>query len=160
MQWRAAILTVTSSGVQAELEDTSAQVIRELVEEEIHGEIVDYRIIPGNTEEIMAALIEVTEYFQPDLIFTCGGSGMGSHDVVPEATMRVIEREVRGLSEAMRYGVALKTRLAMLFRGISGIRGRTLIINLPGDPKGVHENFEAILDLLPAALAAIRAESM
>lgn len=152
MRWKVAVLTASDRGSKGEREDTSAQVIRELVEEEIFGEIIEYRIVPDEMDEIMAALIEMTDYHHADLILTTGGTGLAPRDVTPEATLGVIDRQVPGISEAMRLSSMQKTRRAMLSRGISGIRGRTLIINLPGSPKGVHENLGAIMDQLPHAL--------
>ncbi|MCQ4086707.1 molybdenum cofactor biosynthesis protein B [Saccharibacillus sp. JS10] len=155
MLWKVAILTASDKGARGEREDTSAQVIRELVEEEVGGEIIEYRIVPDELDEIMAALIEMTDYFQADLVLTTGGTELANRDVTPEATKRVIEREVPGMAEAMRMNVMSKNRAAMLFRGICGIRGRSLIVNLPGTPKGVHENFAAIMDQLPEALLMV-----
>jgi len=155
MQWKVALLTASDKGSRGEREDTSAQVIRELVEEELGGEIVDYRIVPDEQDEIMAALIEMTEYFQADLVLTTGGTGLALRDVTPEATLKVIDREVPGIAEAMRIGSMQKTRRAMLSRGVCGIRGTSLIINLPGSPKGVHESMMAIMDQLPHALGIL-----
>ncbi|MBM7565173.1 MogA/MoaB family molybdenum cofactor biosynthesis protein [Paenibacillus sacheonensis] len=155
MQWKVALLTASDKGSRGEREDTSAQVIRELVEEELQGEIVDYRIVPDEQDEIMAALIEMTDYFQADLVITTGGTGLAPRDLTPEATLKVIDREVPGLAEAMRLGAMQRTRRAMLSRGVCGIRGRSLIINLPGSPKGVHENLMAIMDQLPHALGIL-----
>lgn len=159
MAWKTAILTASDKGARGEREDTSAQVIRELVEEELGGEIIEYRIVPDEQDEIIAALIELTDYFQADLVLTTGGTDLAIRDVTPEATRRVIEREVPGLSEAMRSTVMQKNRAVMLFRGICGIRGRTLIVNLPGTPKGVHENLAAIMDQLPEALLMVNPTS-
>ncbi|MFD0960886.1 MogA/MoaB family molybdenum cofactor biosynthesis protein [Paenibacillus chungangensis] len=155
MQWKVAILTASDKGSRGEREDTSAQVIRELVEEELGGVIVDYRIVPDEQDEIMAALIEMTEYYQADLVLTTGGTGLAPRDITPEATKKVIDREVPGLSEAMRMGAMKKSRQAMLSRGICGIRDSSLIVNLPGTPKGVSENLLAIIDQLPHALAIL-----
>ncbi|CAM3489189.1 MULTISPECIES: MogA/MoaB family molybdenum cofactor biosynthesis protein [Saccharibacillus] len=155
MLWKVAILTASDKGARGEREDTSAQVIRELVEEEVGGEIIEYRIVPDESDEIVAALIEMTDYFQADLVLTTGGTELANRDVTPEATKRVIEREVPGMAEAMRMNVMHKNRAAMLFRGICGIRGRSLIVNLPGTPKGVHENLAAIMDQLPEALLMV-----
>ncbi|MBN3523420.1 MogA/MoaB family molybdenum cofactor biosynthesis protein [Paenibacillus apiarius] len=155
MRWKVAILTASDKGSRGEREDTSAQVIRELVEEELHGEIVEYRIVPDEMNDISASLIEMADYFQADLIITTGGTGLAPRDVTPEATLKVVEREVPGLAEAMRLASMQKTRRAMLSRSVCGIRGNTLIINLPGSPKGVHDNLMAIMDQLPHALEII-----
>ncbi|MBR2568166.1 MAG: MogA/MoaB family molybdenum cofactor biosynthesis protein [Paenibacillus sp.] len=152
MRWKVAILTASDKGSRGEREDTSAQVLRELVEEEINGEIVEYRIVPDEMNEITAALIEMADYFKADLILTTGGTGLAPRDVTPEATLKVVDRVVPGIAEAMRYTAMQKTRRAMLSRGVCGIRNRTLIINLPGSPKGVHENIMAVIDQLPHAL--------
>lgn len=92
MAWKTAILTASDKGARGEREDTSAQVIRELVEEELGGEIIEYRIVPDEQDEIIAALIELTDYFQADLVLTTGGTDLAIRDVTPEATRRVIER--------------------------------------------------------------------
>ncbi|TYP68676.1 MogA/MoaB family molybdenum cofactor biosynthesis protein [Paenibacillus methanolicus] len=155
MRWKVALLTASDKGSRGEREDTSAQVIRELVEEELGGDIVDYRIVPDEQDEIMAALIEMADYYRADLVITTGGTGLSPRDWTPEATLKVIDREVPGLAEAMRMGAMQRTRQAMLSRGVCGIRGRSLIINLPGSPKGVHENLMAIMDQLPHALSIL-----
>ncbi|CAH0119413.1 MULTISPECIES: molybdenum cofactor biosynthesis protein B [unclassified Paenibacillus] len=156
MIWKVAVLTASDKGSRGEREDTSAQVIRELVEEELGGEIVDYRIVPDEQDEIMAALIEMADYYEADLLLTTGGTGLAERDVTPEATMGVIDRLVPGMAEAMRLHQFQKNkRAAMTSRGICGIRGKTLIVNLPGSPKGVHENLAAIMDDLPYALRMI-----
>lgn len=108
MAWKTAILTASDKGARGEREDTSAQVIRELVEEELGGEIIEYRIVPDEQDEIIAALIELTDYFQADLVLTTGGTDLAIRDVTPDATRRVVEREVPGLSEAMRSTVMQK----------------------------------------------------
>jgi molybdopterin adenylyltransferase len=155
MHWKVAILTASDRGYRGEREDTSAQVIRELIEEEIQGEIVEYRVVPDEMDEIMASLIEMTDYYQADLILTTGGTGLAPRDVTPEATLNVIDRVAPGFAEAMRMISMQKTKKAMLSRAVSGIRGRTLIINLPGSPKGVQENLMAIIDQLPHALGIL-----
>ncbi|MEF3304509.1 MogA/MoaB family molybdenum cofactor biosynthesis protein [Paenibacillus sp. GYB003] len=156
MRWKVGLLTASDQGSRGEREDTSAQVIRELVEEELQGDIIEYRIVPDESDEIIAALIEMTDYYKADLILTTGGIGMGPRDVTPEATLEVIDRQAPGFAEAMRAALMQKTGMGMLTRGVSGIRGRTLLLNLPGDPKGVHECMAAVMDQLPAALAQIR----
>jgi molybdopterin adenylyltransferase len=156
MRWKVALLTASDKGSRGEREDTSAQVIRELIEEELVGDIVDYRIVPDDQDEIRAALIEMADYFQADLVLTTGGTGLGLRDVTPEATHMIAERIVPGIPEAMRAAVVQRSRKGMLFRGICAIRGRTLILNLPGDPKGVHEHLMAVMDMLPEALDQVK----
>lgn len=159
MRWKVAILTASDRGARGEKEDASAQIIRELAEEEIQGTVVDYRVVPDEMDEIMAALIEMTDYHEADLIITTGGTGLSPRDVTPEATARVIDREVPGIAEVMRAAALQNGRQAMLTRGICGIRGRTLIINLPDHPRQVHISLAAVLDQLPAALEMVTGKS-
>jgi molybdopterin adenylyltransferase len=154
VRWKAAILT-TGAGGEGEHEDTSAQVIRELVEEELKGAVIDYRIVPREMDEIMAALIEMSDYHEADLILTVGGIGLAPRDLTPEATRQVIDKEVPGLAEAMRSQGLLKSPSTVWQRGIAGVRGRTLIVNLPESPKGVHESLNAIMPQLPVGLTMI-----
>jgi molybdenum cofactor synthesis domain-containing protein len=135
--------------------DTSAQVIRELVEEELLGAVVDYRVVPAETDEVMAALIEMADYFAADLIVTIGATGVAPRDIAPEATRQVVDKDVPGIAEAIRAYRMSRSPDALWQRGVAGIRGRTLIVNLPGDPKGVHDGMTAILPQLPAGLAMI-----
>lgn len=158
MRWKVAILTVSrrgNRGDRGELEDTTAQVIRELVEDELEGVIVDDRVVPDEMDEIMAAMIEMTDYFRADLIFTAGGIGLSDRDVTPEATHRIIDREVPGIAEAIRAHRMKKSSRAMLSREVAGIRGSTLIINLPDIPKGVVDSLEILIEHLPYALSVI-----
>lgn len=158
MAWKVGLLSCRLAGALVEMEGTAAQVIRELVEEELDGEIVDDRTVPGELHEIMAALIEMTEYYRPHLILTSGGISLSPQDVVPEATLQVADRAVPGLPEAMRAAAMQHSPEAMLNRAAAAIRGGTLIVNLPGDPKGVHECLAAILSQLPVALRQISAK--
>lgn len=156
MRWKVALLTASDKGSRGEREDTSAQVIRELVEEELGGDIVDYRIVPDDQDEIRAALIEMADYFQADLVLTTGGVGLGLRDVTPEATLMIAERTVPGVAEAMRAAEMARTRQGMLFRGVCAIRGNTLILNLPGDPKGVSGLLMSVMDMLPEAMEQVK----
>jgi molybdenum cofactor synthesis domain-containing protein len=147
------ILATSDRGARGEREHTSAQVIRELVEEELMGEIVEFRIVPDEKPEIMAALIEMTDYYRANLIITTGGIGLKPRDVTPEATLEVIDRPAPGFADAIRIAMLNKELpQALCMRGVSGLRGQTLIMNLPADPKGVHEGMEAIMGFLPDAL--------
>lgn len=152
---RVAILTASDKGARGEREDKSAEVIRELVER-IGGQVVAYAVVPDEREVIAAKLREFCDEVGADLILTTGGTGFGPRDVTPEATKEVIEREVPGLPEAMRWAGLKATPQAMLSRAVAGIRGKSLIINLPGSPRGVRENLEAVLPALPHGLEVLK----
>lgn len=155
MNWKVAILAVSSRGIRGENEDMSAQVIRELVEEEILGEIIEYRVVSDEKNEIIAALIEMADYYRADIIFTAGGIGILAFDVTPEATLAVIDRQVPGIAELMRMTAMQKSPKAIFTRSISGLRNQTLIINLPSSPKAVNEYLEPVLSQLPYAFAML-----
>jgi len=155
MRWKVAILTASDRGARGERESTSALVIRELVEEELHGDIIEDRVVPDEMDEVMAALIEMSEYHQADLILTTGGSGLQVRDVTPEATRQVVEREIPGFGELIRGNQASRNIRSALFRGTAGLRGRTLIVNLPSKPKGVSMAMMAIMADLEAAMVSL-----
>jgi molybdopterin adenylyltransferase len=155
LRWKVAILTASDRGARGERESTSALVIRELVEEELHGEIIEDRVVPDELDEVMAALIEMSEYHQADLILTTGGAGLQPRDITPEATRQVIDREIPGFGELIRNNKASRNIRSTLFCGTAGLRGRTLIVNLPSKPKGVSVAMLAIMGDLEAAMVSL-----
>jgi len=149
----AAILTLSDKGSRGEREDTGGPLIKEMLGT-ISAEVLHYEIIPDEKDLIKEKLIDYSKMV--DLIITTGGTGLSSRDVAPDATLEVIDREIPGIAEAMRMAGLKKTNRAMLSRAVAGVRGRTLIINLPGSPKAVKEGLETILDVIPHAIEKIK----
>ncbi len=155
MGYRVIIITLSDNGVKGLREDTSAPALKEAVSKEKDFEVTDMMLLSDDRSDIEAALIDICDNKKADLILTTGGTGLSPRDNTPEATQAVIERNVPGISEAMRIKSLSITPRAMLSRGISGIRGKTLIVNLPGSPKGAVENLDAILPALPHAIGIL-----
>jgi molybdenum cofactor synthesis domain-containing protein len=147
-------IVVTVSDSRRETNDVSGVTLANLLLE-INAEIVDKIIVSDDFEDLRNTLYSLTENEGVNLIITTGGTGFAPRDNTPEATRAVIEREAQGLAEAMRFETAKITPLAMMSRGVCGIRRDKLIVNLPGSPKGVHECFEVIRDVLPHAINLI-----
>ena len=148
---RVAILTVSDSCSQGEREDISGQTIKDILPED-RFEICRKKIVADEHEKIVNELKHFSDKADIDVVFTTGGTGLGPRDVTPEATASVCERIVPGFGEIMRAEGRKKTKNAILSRGIAGICNRTIVINLPGSPKGVKESLEIILDVLPHAV--------
>ena len=151
---RAAIITASDSGYRGEREDLSGPAIREILEREGY-EVISMDILPDDQVMLAGKLQEIADSEKAELILTTGGTGFSERDVTPEATEEVIERKVPGIPEAIRAYSMTITKRAMLSRATAGIRGKTLIINLPGSPKAVREALEYILPELKHGLGIL-----
>lgn len=156
MEIKAAVVTVSDSRTAGD--DLSGDRLAELLTSN-GAEIVERLIVSDELEHLRNSLHALTEREDINLIVTTGGTGFGPRDNTPEATRAVIEREAPGMAEAMRRETASRHPMAMLSRGICGIRGKSLIINLPGSPKGVEECFEVIRPVLRHAVDLISGDT-
>jgi len=152
---KVAILTVSDSCSQQKREDVSGQTIKNLLGDD-KFEICEYKIVADEIEDIKKELMHFADRLKTDIVLTTGGTGLGPRDVTPEATADVCHKVVPGLTETMRSEGLKQTKNAILSRGSAGIRGNTLIINLPGSPKAVKESLEVILDVLGHAVEMMR----
>lgn len=148
---RAGILTVSDKGSRGEREDTSGAAIRELLTP-LGFDGFLYEIVPDERDVIAAQLRAWADDDRLELVVTTGGTGLASRDVTPEATRDVIDAGVPGMAEAMRAEGLRHTPMAMLTRAVCGLRGRTLIVNLPGSERGVRQNLAVLLPALPHAI--------
>lgn len=149
----ACVLTLSDKASVGKREDESGPVVREVLEQ-AGISVKHWEILPDSKELIMQKLINHAR--NVDLIITTGGTGLSPRDVTPDATLAVVDREIPGIAEAMRAASLAKTQRAMLSRAAAGVKGKTLIINLPGSPRGARENLEAILDVIPHAVEKIK----
>lgn len=143
--YKVGIITASDKGSKGEREDVSGLVIQEMATAAGY-EVVSIKIVPDEREALSLEMIRLADIVGVHLILTTGGTGFSKRDVTPEATKSVIEREAPGIAEAIRYNSLQITPKGMLSRGIAGIRGETLIINLPGSPKAVRESLTYILE--------------
>jgi len=154
---KAGILTLSDKGAKGERKDLSGPALREWLEQR-GVETSVYEMIPDEKDLISAKLVEWADKAEVDIILTTGGTGVSPRDVTPEATVTILDRVIPGLGELMRMRSLAKTPSAALSRAVGGIRGRTLIINLPGSPRGAVENIEAVWDCVPHAVAKIQGD--
>ena len=151
------ILTISDKGSQGQRRDISGPVIREKMSA-IDSTVEKYEIVPDERGEIVSVLTRWADEGGVDVVLTTGGTGLSQRDVTPEATRAVIDKDVPGFGEAMRMKSLEKTPMAVLSRAMAGIRGKCLIINLPGSPKAVDECLELILPAMPHAVEIIKGE--
>jgi molybdopterin adenylyltransferase len=148
---RVAILTISDSVSRGEREDRSGQAIADHCGQ-LGWEITSRGVLPDEEDRIAGRLTELADSGTVDLIFTVGGTGLGPRDVTPEATLRAAERVVPGLGERMRAAGSSANPRSILSRSQGACRGRTLILNLPGSPRGAVESFAVVADVLPHAI--------
>jgi len=151
-----AVLTLSDKGSKGEREDESGLLIQTILKD-IKAEITYYDILPDDKELIKEKLIEYSS--KVDLILTTGGTGLSPRDVTPEATLEILDRQVPGIAEAMRSEGLKITKRAMLSRAVAGVKGKSLIVNLPGSPKAVKESLSIIIDVIPHAIEKIKGDA-
>jgi len=149
----AGVLTISDKGWRGERKDESGLVIKQALGQ-IGAQVIKYEIVPDEKETISAKLKEWAE--EVDIVVTTGGTGLSSRDVTPEATLAVVDRIVPGLAEAMRLETMKKSPRAILSRAVAGTRGKSLIVNLPGSPRGAEECLEVILPVLSHAVEILK----
>ena len=157
MVFRVGILTLSDRSAAGQRPDASGPNVRDTLTAQLQHafEVTQYEVIPDDRNLIEQKLIQWSDELGLNLIVTTGGTGVAPRDVTPDATLAVIDKQVPGMAEAMRAASLLKTPMAVVSRAVVGIRGRTLIVNLPGSPKGARENLEAIIVALPHAVEKI-----
>ena len=149
------VLTMSDKGSQGKREDTSGPQLKKQIEATGAFEVTDYTIVADNPKQIREILLNWVDHKNIDLILTTGGTGVSPTDQTPETTLPLLDKEIPGISEAMRAASLKLTPNAILSRGVSGIRNTTLIINLPGSERGARENLEAIIAGLAHAVYKI-----
>ncbi len=158
MTIRFGILTLSDRSARGERGDASGPAVAEIIRGQ-NWSVVEEAILPDDESAIKNRLIAWADSGRFDVLLTTGGTGFSPRDVTPEATRAAVQRDASGLAEAMRADSMKKTPHAMLSRAVAGIRGRTLIVNLPGSPKGAVENLQSIMSVLPHAVQLLLNDS-
>ena len=156
---QAAVITVSDRCSAGTTIDTAGPAVRDLLETKLDARVSWTKLVPDEADAVVESIRDFSER-RVDLILTAGGTGIDSRDVTPEATRKVLDRELPGLAEAMRVASAQKTPNAWLSRAVAGIRCETLVVNLPGSKKAAVENLEAILSVIPHAIEMPRKQAV
>jgi molybdopterin adenylyltransferase len=156
-QIRAGVITVSTRGASGERADESGPAMKDAMTAAGHA-VVSTQLVPDDVAKVANAILEAVRA-GANVVLTSGGTGLSPNDVTPEATRRVIDREVPGIAEALRARSLAKTPHGMLSRGVAGAVGTTLVVNLPGSPRAVRESLEALLPVLPHAVELLAGES-
>jgi len=151
------VITVSDRGSSGEREDLSGKEVIRILEEASFS-VTEYHIVPDEEDVIADTLIECIDAGGCDLVVTTGGTGVSPRDVTPDATIKVIEKEIPGMAEVMRRESMNKTPHAMISRATAGIRGESLILNLPGSPRGAQENLSVVMPALRHAIEKIKGD--
>jgi molybdenum cofactor synthesis domain-containing protein len=155
MAFRACVLTVSTKGARGERVDESGEKITEALAR-LPGDVVGRAVVSDEIADIQAQLRQWLQATDPDLIVLTGGTGLGPRDVTPQALEGLLDYQVPGMAEAMRAAGLKKTPHAMLSRSLAGVIGRTLVLALPGSPRGVVDSLEAVMEALPHGLRTLR----
>jgi molybdopterin adenylyltransferase len=158
IRFKAGVLTMSDKGSRGERVDGSGALAIRMLEDD-GFEIAEYKIVPDRVEDIISAIKEWCDIKKLSLIVTSGGTGLSPSDVTPQAMLKILDFEVPGMAEAMRAESLKKTPHAMISRAMAGVRGTSLIVNLPGSPKGVKENLEVVLPALKHALSKLSGDT-
>jgi molybdopterin adenylyltransferase len=154
---RVSVITISDSVSAGKSEDRSGPAVAARCKE-LGWEVVSSKVLPDERSAIQTLVADISDASDAEVIFTTGGTGVGPRDVTPEATIAVAERLIPGFGERMRTEGAKKTPRAILSRGVAGIRGTTIIINLPGSPRGAIESLDAIAEFLPHSISILHGE--
>ena len=152
---KVAVLVVSSKIAEGKEEDKGKTALAQLVES-IPAALTSYAVVPDERPAIHDRLVALCDAGEADVVLTSGGTGVRPTDVVPEVTREVVEKEIPGIGEAMRLESLKKVQTALLSRGTAGIRGRTLIVNLPGSPRGARENLAVVMPVLEHTIEKIQ----
>ncbi|MBO3446082.1 MogA/MoaB family molybdenum cofactor biosynthesis protein [Clostridium sp. CCUG 7971] len=157
--FKVSIITLSDKGYEGLREDITGKKLTEFVEKNGMYKVVSYKLIKDDKEMLKEELINICDNGESDLILTNGGTGFSKRDITPEATKEVLEKEIPGISEYMRMKSSEITKKAILSRGLSGIRKNSIIINLPGSPKGAVENLSFVIDVLGHGIEILKGEA-